>query len=133
MHNSYGTGDVEIRMGVGVAGPIPADGQAATIAGHDATYRRIDPRQDEWTVELTGYETARIATWGEEWTVNIDGTTVAIHLTAVEGTSQADLDDAHSIIDSMRYQPRDMTYRWLDTPFGFSLVFVLTTYDWDSG
>jgi len=133
MHNGYGTGNVEIRMGAGTAGPTPAGATAVTVAGHEGTYRRIDPRQDDWTVDLSSYETDRIASWGEEWIVVIDGTTIAIHLTALEGTSQLDLDDGHSIIESMRYQTTDTPTPWLDTPFGFSLVFALTTDDWDSG
>lgn len=108
MHNGYGSGDVEIR--IDALSERPADGGDATavsIAGHDGTYRRIDDRR-------------------EEWIVDIEATTVAIRLEAEPGTSQADLDEAHAIIDSM------WTQSW-DNLRGFRLVFSLATDDWDSG
>jgi hypothetical protein len=55
-----------------------------------------------------------------------EGTSVAIRLEARGLTSQADLDEAHAIIDSMRAQKRD-------NGLGFRLLFTLTTDDWDSG
>jgi hypothetical protein len=108
MHNGYGSGDVAILIEV-----LPEraasgdDATAVSIAGHDGTYRRIDDRR-------------------EEWIVDIEATTVAIRLEAEPGTSQADLDEAHAIIDSMWTQPRDNRR-------GFRLVFTLATDDWDSG
>ena len=79
---------------------------AVTVAGHEGTYRRIDGR--------------------EQWTVVIEGKTIAIVLEARPGTSAADLADAHAIIDSMRTEPQD-------NYLGFRLVFTLGTNDWDSG
>ena len=107
MHNGYGSGDVEIRIGGSPAGAITDDATAVTIAGHDGSYRRIE----------AGFE---------EWVADIEGTRIVIHLKARPGTSPADLADAHAIIDSMRTEPRDNT-------LGFRLLFTLTTDDWDSG
>ncbi len=108
MHNGYGSGDVEIRIEVVEEIPTPADDATlVTIAGHEGTYRRLDDRH-------------------EEWIVDIERTTLAIRLTAEPGTSQADLDEAHAIIDSMWTEPRN-------NDFGFRLVFRLATDDWDSG
>ena len=45
---------------------------------------------------------------------------------AEPGTSEADLAEAHAIIDSMRTEANDSRY-------GFRLVFTITTNDWDSG
>ena len=108
MHNGYASGDVSVRIRVVSETPDPNDGRTAvTVAGHDALYRRIGAR-------------------AEEWIVGIQGTTLAIRLEAEQGTSDADLDEAHAIIESMRTQPQD-------TKLGFRLVFRLVTDDWDSG
>jgi hypothetical protein len=109
MHNGYGSGDVDITIDYVHEGAAISEAgwTAATIAGHDGLHRRIDAQQEEWMVE-------------------IEGTTIAIHLSTKPGTSQIDLDEAHAIIDSMRTETRD-------TAFGFRLVFTLTTDDWDSG
>jgi hypothetical protein len=108
MHNGYGSGDVEIRLEVVPEGTISADGATAvTVAGHDGIYRRIDARR-------------------EEWIVDIDGTTIAIRLTARPGTSQTDLSDAYAIIESMRTEAQDSV-------LGFRLLFTLATNEWDSG
>lgn len=113
MHNGYGSGDVEVRVEV-----VPDlnewhildgdDGTTVTVAGHVATYHRTAARREQWTI------------------LDIDGTSIAITLTARPGTSEADLADAHTIIESMRTEPQD-------TDFGFRLVFELTNNDWDSG
>jgi Tol biopolymer transport system component len=108
MHNGYGSGDVEIRLDVLPEETISDDGATAvTVAGHDGIYRRID-------------------TGREEWIVDIEGTTIAIRLTARPGTSQTDLADAYAIVESMRTEAQDNN-------LGFRLVFTLTTNDWDSG
>lgn len=109
MHNGYGSGDVDITINVLPDGP-PDDGgsRAVTVAGHDGTYRRINDRH-------------------EEWIVDIEGTTVAIRMTTEPGTSGADLAEAHAIIDSMYTEPTE------SAPYGWRLVFRLTTDDWDSG
>ena len=107
MHNGYGSGDVEIRFVVVPEGSASDDeATEVTLAGHDAIYRLNAGR--------------------EEWIVDIEGTTIAILLTARPGTSQADLDDAHAIIESMRHEPRD-------NRLGFRLVFRIPSDDWDSG
>jgi hypothetical protein len=108
MHNGYGSNDVEIRLGRPPREAIIGGaGTAVTVAGHDGIYRRIDDLR-------------------EEWVVDIEETTIVIHLSARPGTSQSDLDEAHAIIDSLRAEPRD-------NDVGFRLVFTLTTDDWDSG
>ena len=108
MHNGYGSGDVDITIDVVDEGAISDAGwTAATVAGHDGIYRRTDALREEWMVE-------------------IEGTTIAIHLSTKPGTSQIELDEAHAIIDSMRTEPRNNS-------LGFRLVFTLTTDDWDSG
>ncbi len=123
MHNGSGSGDVEIVI-FAVAPANLDDATTVTVAGHDAAYRQIDPLMADWTVDLLMDK--RIDGRGEEWMVDIDGTTIAIHLTARRGTSQADIDEAHAIVESMTYEPRDNS-------LGFRLVFELTTDDWDSG
>ena len=108
MHNGYGSADVDIRIDMGSAEAILDDGgMPVSVAGHDGTYRQLTAGQ-------------------ELWTVDIDGTPVAINVTAKPGTSRADLAEAHAIIDSMRTEPSD-------NDVGFRLVFTLTTNDWDSG
>jgi len=108
MHNGYGSGDVRIYIDVVPAAPTFNDSATAvTVAGHEGTYRRTDAGR-------------------EEWTVDIDGTTLAITLEARSGTSRADLADAHGIIESMRTEPRAPSR-------GFALVFTLTNGNWDSG
>ena len=110
MHNGYGSGDVEIQINPAAQWPINDDGATGvTVAGQDGIYLRseIDPGK-------------------ETWYVDIEGTRIAISLTAKAGTSQADLEEAHAIIDSIRVEP-------YDDRDGFRLVFTLTTDDWDSG
>lgn len=107
MHNGYGSGDVEIRLEILPEGSVPDDGDAITVAGHEGIYRRSGAGR-------------------EVWIVDIEGTTIAISLTARIGTSEADLAEAHAIIDSMRAEAHD-------NDLGFRLIFTLTTDDWDSG
>jgi dipeptidyl aminopeptidase/acylaminoacyl peptidase len=108
MHNGYGSGEVDIRIvKVSEGGIITEGATAATVAGHEGIHRRIDAQR-------------------EEWIVDIEGTTIAIRLNVRPAASQADLDDVHAIIGSMRTEPRD-------NDLGFRLVFTLTTNDWDSG
>jgi len=107
MHNGYGSGNVEIRVEDLLYSAIPSGATAVTVAGHDGVYRRIDALH-------------------EEWIVDIGARTIAIRLAAKPGTSQADVDDAYSIIGPVRTeaQPGSPPFR---------LVFTLTTDDWDSG
>lgn len=105
MHNGYGSGDVEIVVREGATSLD--GGMAVTIAGYDGVYRRLDALREDWIVE-------------------IEGTTITIQLSAQPGTSEAELAEAHAIIDSMRTEPRD-------NDLGFRLLFTLTTGDWDSG
>ena len=104
MHNGYGSGDVEISFVPPEAG---VTGDNVTVAGHDGIYRKINDGLEEWIVE-------------------IDGTTIAIRLTARPNASQTDVADAHAIIELMRYEPQGNS-------LGFRLVFTLTNNEWDSG
>ena len=108
MHNGYASGGVNIVVQVAPKRPDLNDGQTVvTVAGHDALYRRTGPGT-------------------EEWIVGIQRATLAISLEAEPGASDADLAEAHAIIQSMRTETRD-------TKLGFRLVFTLMTNDWDSG
>jgi hypothetical protein len=110
MHNGWpppGPVDMWIHVQLAPGGGITEGATAATVAGRDGVYLRIDPRR-------------------ELWLVDIEGTTISIRLTARPGTSHADLAEAHAIIGSMRAQLRD-------NDLGFRLVFTLATDDWTSG
>ncbi len=108
MHNGYGSGNVDIMI-ARRSETITSDDDVreVTVAGYDATYRRADALR-------------------EQWIVDIEGKSLVISVVVEPGTSDADLDEAHAIIDSMRVEPRD-------TDLGFRLVFILSTDDWDSG
>lgn len=116
MHNGYGSGDVQITIDILPELPPIDDGSTAvTLAAHDALYLRR-------------------SNWREEWFVDVDGKTVAIRLNAVQQTSQADMDEAHTIIDSIRIEPTDsIRTAPEDNDWGFMVVFTLATDDWDSG
>lgn len=108
MRNAHGSGDVTILIGQTIAA-LPTEGVTqVTVAGRPGTYR---------------VRTDALGALHEEWVFDVDGTRVAIDLTARAETSQADLDEAHAIIDSMRTEPSD-------SDLGFRLVFTLTTDDW---
>ena len=127
MHNAYspGSGEVEIlvdglpgqlvpHQGQTVPGRlVPHQGQtAATVAGCEGTYR-------SFIGEVMGRRV-------EQWMVDIQGTTVTISLHAGPGAPPSEVDEAHEIIESIRAEPRD-------DPYGFRLLFTLTTGTWDSG
>lgn len=116
MHNGYGSGDVEIniRFGatatnpeVGATATDPEDSVSADIAGHDGIYRSINDHYEQWIFEI------------EEFPITIE-------LKTEPDTSPTDLAEAHAIIDSMYTESTD-------NPYGFRVVFTLTTNDWDSG
>jgi hypothetical protein len=119
MHNGYGSGDVAITIAVLPESPVAAGATAVTVAGHSGLYRRSVGSEPP----LAPFDMPRF----EEWIVDIDGVWVAITLYAQPDTSDADLADAHAIIDSMRYEPST------GNPLGFRLVFRLTNAAWDSG
>jgi hypothetical protein len=114
MHNGYGSSDVVIRIEVDSKRALAqldpgsdsaTDGVPVAVAGYDGIYHAPDARH-------------------EEWTVDIEGRTTLIRLTAEPGANRAALAEAHAIIDSMRTEVID---------HGFRLVFTLTSNDWDSG
>ena len=116
MHNGYGSSDVMISIEVDSKrtiaqvdpGKVDATGGVpVVVAGSVGMYRRIDARHETWTVDL-------------------EGRTTLIELTAEKGASRAALAEAHAIIDSMRTEV-------IDNDLGFRLVFTLTSNDWDSG
>lgn len=119
IHNAYspGSGDVTIFI-EGVQGRlIPHRGQTAvTVAGCEGTYRRFIG--DVPSIERPGPV--------EEWMVDIQGTTVTINLGANPGAPEAEVAEAHQIIESIRAEPQDSV-------LGFRLIFTLKTNTWDSG
>ena len=62
----------------------------------------------------------------EEWMVDIQGTTVTILVIEEPRARNAELADAHRIIESIRMEPQD-------NELGFRLDFTLTRNGWDSG
>ena len=127
MHNGYppGSGDVNITI-EGVPGQlIPHRGQCAvTVAGYEGTYRRFIGKQEAGGADarsLIGRDDP-----AEEWMVDIQGTTVTILLFAEPAATEAELAEAHEIIESMYVDPKDNI-------IGFRLFFTLLTNTWDSG
>jgi hypothetical protein len=119
MHDGYGPNNVAITIAELPENPVAAGSTAVTIAGHSGLYRRIVEPEPSFALD------GKLGV--EEWIVEIDGVVVAIRLYAKQGTSEADLADAHAIIDSMRYERTGQPTR------GFRLIFTLTTEHWDSG
>jgi hypothetical protein len=119
IHNAYspGSGDVTIFI-EGVQGRlIPHRGQTAvTVAGCEGTYRRF-------IGDVPGIERPGPV---EEWMVDIQGTTVTISLGANPGAPEAEVAEAHQILESIRAEPQDSV-------LGFRLIFTLKTNTWDSG
>jgi hypothetical protein len=116
MHNAYkpGSGRVEITMEASPGQLTPhGEGTAVTVAGCEGTYRRF-------TAELERRDGLL-----ERWMVDIQGTTVTITLTA-PGAPEDEVAEAHGIIESIVAVPSD-------DPYGFRLLFTLTTGTWDSG
>ena len=91
----------------GPGGSNPADGIPVVVADHDAIYRKVDDGHERWLVDMAG-------------------TSVAIDLLAKPGASQAELVEAHAIIDSLRIEPSDPV-------LSFRLVFTITSSDWVAG
>ena len=119
MHNGYkpgsGAGAVNILIEGEPGRLIPHRGQtAATVAGCEGTYQRI--------VRHDGYPPGP----GEEWMVDIQGTTVTISLIVERKAQDPEVAEAHEIIESIRAEPQDNT-------LGFRLIFTLKTNTWDSG
>ena len=83
-----------------------ADATPVSIAGHQGRYLHITPLLEEWNIDF-------------------DGTLLGISLLVERGASQADIDEANAMIDSLEYEQRD-------TPLGFRLVFRLPSEHWDS-
>jgi hypothetical protein len=121
MHDASGPGNAAITIDELPEKPVAAGATVVTIAGHSGLYRRVVEPEPSFALDFKlGFE---------EWIVEIDGVVVAIRLYAKPGTSEADLADAHAIIDSMRYELRETG----QPTQGFRLVFTLTTGYWDSG
>ena len=89
-----------------VPGWTECEATAIHLAGYDGTFRMTGPRR-------------------EEWTLDIDGTTVRILLWAHNGSTRAELAEAHAVIGSIDVVPQ------ANEP-GFMLTFRLER-GWDSG
>jgi hypothetical protein len=105
-------GRVKIHMAVS---PVPfrrytdEGATAVTVGGHAAMYRRLVGERE--TIE--------------EWLVDIDEMFVEVTVRSETGTSQADLDEAYAIVNSIRNEPAEAG--------AFRLAFTLTTNKWSSG
>lgn len=123
MHNAYkpGSGAVNIVIDGAPGRLAPHRGQTAvTVAGYEGTYRQFIAEQDHpWKDEAKDQPI-------EEWMVDIEGTTVTILLIANPGAPEAEVAEAHEIIESIRVEPGG------PGP-GIRLIFTLTTNTWDSG
>lgn len=118
MHNGFGSGGVAISIRELPEMPDAAGATAVTVVGHGGWYRRlVEPEPSVDVDSLRDFE---------EWIVDFGGTAVAIRIHAKPGASRAELDEAHAIVDSMRYEPAPRKP-------GFMLVFTIRTGDWDSG
>lgn len=108
-HGASGGGEVRISIERVTEWSISASDARATpvtVAGHEGLYLRLDPQLEEWNVDF-------------------DGTLLRIAISTESGASQANIDEAHSIIESLAYEQRD-------TALGFRLVFTLPSSQWDS-
>jgi len=105
-HDDVKNNDVRIVIERIAEWSAGADATPVMVAGHTGFYQRVDAEQEVWNVVF-------------------DGRLVSISLTIGSATSKEVADEAHSIIDSLAYEPRD-------TPLGFRLVFRLTSWLWDS-
>ena len=108
LHN-HGSNDGVVRISIDqTPEPTISDANATpvTVAGHQGLYLRINPELEEWNIDL-------------------GGTLLSITLSAERTASQADVDEANAIIESLVYEPQD-------TPLGFRLVFRLPSQHWDS-
>jgi len=124
MHNGYShrPGEVSIFIGGDPEQLIPHRGQCAIVAGYEGTYRRfIGKRSPSLHQSSLDWDDS-----SEEWMVDIQGTTVTITLAADPRTPEAQVADAHEIIDSIYVDPQD-------NDLGFRLIFTVPTNDWDSG
>jgi len=120
MHNGYSRSPGEVSIFIeGVPGElIPHSGQCAVVGGYEGTYRRF-----------IGKDRPSDVRWddpGEEWMVDIEGTTVTITLYVDPQTPEAELAEAHEIIESIYMKPKD-------NEIGFRLLFTIPTKTWDSG
>lgn len=122
MHNGYepGSGDVSILFRGDPGRLTPHRGQTAvTVAEHEGTYRRFLTDHGHWRYLGKGGR-------AEEWMVDVQGTTVTFLLLAKPGAPEAELAEAHEVIDSIRVEAQD-------NELGFRLLFTLATDTWDSG
>ena len=128
MHNGYSRSPGEVA--IYITGPegqlplvpgriVPHSGQCAIVAEHEGTYRRFTGKVSP-TMALDRDDA------GEEWMVDIRGTTIVITLAADPLTPEAELAEAYEIIESISVDPQD-------SELGFRLIFTIPTNTWDSG
>lgn len=111
MHNPTSVSEgATITISTSAASEGGPGATAIAVAGHDGTYR-LEP------TDADGVRT-------EVWTADIEGTHVVITLFAEPDVTEAELAEAHAIVDSIHAE------RW-DNPVGFRLIFTLPA-GWDS-
>jgi hypothetical protein len=113
MHNGYQQGQGEFTLWInGRADAGYPDGTTSTtVAGHPASYQVLPTGADGSRTEL--------------WIISIDGQRVTISLSSGANATDAQLAEAHAIIESMRSELKD------SAP-GYVLTFWLP-WGWDSG
>jgi len=111
MHNpTSDSGGVGLTISTSATSEREPGATATAVAGHDGTYR-LGP------TDADGVRT-------EVWTADIEGTQVVITLVAERVVTEAELAEAHAIVDSIHAEP------W-DNRVGFRLIFTLPA-GWDS-
>lgn len=110
MHNPR-DGRPGVEMTFSVGSTAPSGSSRVVVDGYDATYESIG-------VDANGVSRG-------QWAIDVEGTTVYIVAEIPPGTSEAQLAEAHAIVESIRVEPQE------DDP-GFRLVFTLPD-GWDSG
>jgi hypothetical protein len=91
--------------------PEPMPGHVAVVAGYEGTYRK----------QPVGPPTGAR---DEVWVVGIEVTMITIAVSAETGVTEAELAEAHAIVESVRTEP------W-ETQAGFRMIFTLPP-GWDS-
>lgn len=110
VHNPTVTG-VGVELSISsAAGATEPKSVPAVIAGFEGTHRQLPG-------DANGVRT-------EVWVVDIEGTKITISVSAQPDVTEAELAEAHTIVESIRTEP------W-ETQAGFRMIFTLPA-GWDS-